>query len=146
MTFPCVHTAIGTVDMEIPVPVKLTFPEGLAGIIEETPYEGAWASEVNARASHHLELPGEVDREGSSDDDGPEMHFIREVRQEMTTLGKGAEFRYTLTEMLYKLGRLRGRLETQFADTLEERELQMRVRSEFLVQCLTVVMNGTPWK
>jgi hypothetical protein len=64
----------------------------------------------------------------------------------MTTLGKGAEFRSTLTEILYELGRLRGRLETQFADILEERELQMRVRSEFLVECVTVVMNGTQWK
>jgi hypothetical protein len=79
MTFPCVHTAIGTVDMEIPVLVKLTFPEGVAGRIEETSYEGAWASEVNARASHHLELAGEVHREDSSDDDGPQMLFIREV-------------------------------------------------------------------
>jgi hypothetical protein len=134
MAFPGVHIAAGMVAMEIPVPVSLTFPKAVAGRIEETPYEGDWPSEVSASLSHHFEFPGEVDREENPDDDGPEMHFIREARQEMTRLGKGAEFRYTLTEMLYKVGRLRGRLETQFADTLQERELQMRVRSEFLVE------------
>jgi hypothetical protein len=36
----------------------------------------------------------------------------------MRTLAKGAEFRYSLTNMIYKLGRVRGAVDERFESTL----------------------------
>jgi hypothetical protein len=74
------------------------------------------------------------------------MCFIRGVPEEMKTLAKGAEFQYSLTKMMYKLGRARGAVDERFERTLSEPGFEMRAKSEFLVAWVAVVTTGIDWR
>jgi hypothetical protein len=89
-----------------------------------------------------IEFSGEEEPDDNPVDDTPEMSFIRRVRREMKTLANVGEFPYSLIDMLYKLGRVRGELDGRLRGILTDQELELRVRSELLVLCVNVVTTG----
>jgi hypothetical protein len=60
----------------------------------------------------------------------------------MKTLANGGEFPYSLIDMLYKLGRVRGELDGRLRGILTDEELELMARSELLVLCVNVVTSG----
>jgi hypothetical protein len=77
-------------------------------------------------------------------DDGITSH-IANLRMELKALNHGQEFPYSIAEMSFCLGVIRGSLAEKCNDTVPAEQVVIRANSIFLMDCVRVITSGDGW-
>jgi hypothetical protein len=116
--------------------------------ISVSPYNGEWMLKkkrlTETRAWPMIEESRIAIVEFSHAD--ADCRLIHRIRRELRAFNRGAEFRYSMDQMLVKLGRIRGRLEVERAGMRSFAQIHLESNSVFLIECLKVVKTGEPWE
>jgi hypothetical protein len=121
---PCVHTISTRGWPNEPPPAQLSVTTIAPPDISFTEFNGEWRLEVGQKRHTLEQIEYEIEAVVMGAEISPGVRTIVRVRREITMLNPPVHFKYSLDNMLVRLGKIRGELRVTFRSSLTEPEIK----------------------